>query len=63
MNQLPTPAHPLEPTKVYVINGIDVVPHHAEKGVYMAPGNIRILESYARSVATEVKELMLWKRP
>jgi len=62
MIQSPT-FHPLTPTKVYVLNGVDLVPHYTEPGVYMAPGNVRFLAEYLRLAHAPVKELMLWSRP
>lgn len=58
-----SPFHPLVPTKVYVFNGQDLVPHYTEPGVYMAPGNVRFLQEYLRLAQAPVKELMLWSRP
>lgn len=52
----------LRPTKVYTLNGIDLVPHYLEKGVYIGPGNVRYLEEYLRLVGATPKELMLWPR-
>lgn len=55
--------HERKPTKVYVFNGQDLVPHYTEPGVYMAPGNVRFLAEYLRLAQAQVKELMLWSRP
>lgn len=54
--------HPTVPTKVYVINGMDIVPHYTKPGIYVAPGGAQYLEHFLQSIATEIKELMLWPR-
>ncbi len=54
--------HNLVPTKVYVVNGIDIVPHYTEEDMYVGPGNIFYRESYIRLVADCVKEIFLWPR-
>ncbi len=55
-------SHNLELTKVYVLGGVDIVPHHTEKGMYVGPGNVFYRETYIRLVADCVKEIFLWPR-
>lgn len=62
MNPYDAP-HPVALTKVYVVYGMDIVPHYIKPGVFVMPDGTQYLESFIQSIATEIKELMLWPRP
>ncbi len=49
-------------TRVYVLDGISIVPHYTMPNMYMAPGGLIYTEQYISLIAEYHKDMQLWPR-